>query len=57
MVLTITKAYYIVWYFMHLKEEGKIFTWSITIPLYILIPYLAFIVLVESDYINSVLFN
>lgn len=47
-ILTVLKAYYIVWYFMHVKHETKAFRRALTIPLYILIPYLLFILLVEG---------
>lgn len=51
-VLTLVKAYYIVWYFMHVKFEAKGFRRSLTLPLYILIPYLTAILLVEGGLIS-----
>lgn len=54
-ILTIVKAYYIAWDFMHLRDEKRSFTSSIVLPLLILIPYLAFILLVEGDYIYNVM--
>ncbi len=54
-VLTIVKAYYIAWDFMHLRDEKGGFTSSIVLPLLILIPYLAFILLVEGNYIYDVM--
>ncbi|WP_340065102.1 cytochrome C oxidase subunit IV family protein [Ascidiimonas aurantiaca] len=52
-ILTIVKAYYIAWDFMHLRDEKPTFTWTIVLPLLILIPYLAFILLVEGSYIHD----
>ena len=45
-ILTLVKAYYIAWDFMHLRDEKRSFTSSIVLPLLILIPYLMFILLV-----------
>ena len=53
-ILTIVKAYYITWDFMHVRDEKPSFKWSIVIPLLILIPYLTFILLVEGNYIYNV---
>ncbi|WP_320815443.1 cytochrome C oxidase subunit IV family protein [Flavobacterium sp.] len=53
-ILTIVKAYYIVWAFMHLEGETKGLRWSIVAPLVFLILYLCFILLVEGDYIHEV---
>ena len=53
-ILTLVKAYYIAWAFMHLEGEKGSFRWSIVLPLLILIPYLAFILLVEGNYIHDV---
>jgi cytochrome c oxidase subunit IV len=44
-VLTIVKAYYIVFAFMHLGHERKNLKWSILLPVWVLIPYLLFILL------------
>ncbi|XLS29820.1 cytochrome C oxidase subunit IV family protein [Flavobacteriaceae bacterium M23B6Z8] len=54
-ILTLVKAYYIAWDFMHLRDEKPSFTWTIVLPLLVLIPYLAFILLVEGDYIYDVM--
>jgi cytochrome c oxidase subunit 4 len=51
LILTIVKAYYIVWYFMHLGDENKSFKYSIVLPLVILIPYLATLLMIEGDYV------
>ncbi|SFU57494.1 Cytochrome C oxidase subunit IV [Pustulibacterium marinum] len=56
-ILTIVKAYYIAWDFMHLRDEKPSFKYSLVIPLVILIPYLAFILLTEGDYIFEVYQN
>lgn len=53
-ILTLVKAYYIAWAFMHLEGEKGSFRWSIVLPLLILIPYLMFILLVEGNYIHDV---
>lgn len=54
-VLTLLKAYYIVAEFMHLKFERSNLVWTIALPVLILIPYLAFILLTEGAYMNALL--
>jgi cytochrome c oxidase subunit IV len=54
-ILTIVKAYYIAWDFMHIRDETSGLKNSIVLPLVILIPYLAFILLLEADYIFDVM--
>jgi len=54
-ILTLVKAYYIVLYFMHFKDEQKNMRWSLALPSLILIPYLIFILLVEASYVNGIL--
>jgi len=49
-ILTIVKAYYIVYSFMHLGSEKKHLKWSIILPVWVLIPYLLFILLTEAFY-------
>ena len=49
-VLTLVKAGYIVLVFMHLGFERTTFKWTILIPVFILIPYLLFILLSEGGY-------
>ncbi len=53
-VLTLVKAYYIAWDFMHLRDEKsglrRVIVWT---PVF-LIAYLSFILLVEADYIYEV---
>lgn len=55
LILTIVKAYYIVWYFMHLGDEKKNFKYSIVLPLIILIPYLAALLIIEGGYVHDTL--
>ena len=54
-ILTLVKAYYIAWDFMHIRDEKNGFKNAIVLPLIILIPYLAFILLIEADYIFEVM--
>lgn len=53
-LLTIYKAYYIVWAFMHLEGETSSLRNAIVAPLIILILYIMFIFLLEGDYIYGV---
>ena len=54
-ILTIVKAYYIAWDFMHIRDEKGSLKGSIVLPLVVLIPYLCFILLLEADYIFDVM--
>ena len=54
-ILTIVKAYYIAWDFMHIRDERGGLKNAIVLPLVILIPYLAFILLLQADYIFDVM--
>ena len=56
-ILTIWKAYYIMWAFMHLEGEKASLRWSIVGTLIFLIVYLVFILLIEGDYIYEVFQN
>ena len=56
-ILTVVKAYGIMWAFMHLEAETAALRWSIVAPLVFLILYLVFILLVEADYIFGVFKN
>ena len=56
-ILTLVKAYYIAWDFMHLREEKSGLQASIVITLIFLIAYLAFILLVEGNYIYDVIYE
>lgn len=53
-ILTVVKAYYIMWAFMHLEGEKASLRWSIVAPLVFLIIYLVFILLVEGNYVYDV---
>lgn len=53
-ILTIVKAYYIVWAFMHMEGEKSSLRWAVVSTLVFLIIYLFFILLVEADYIFAV---
>ncbi|MFL9843103.1 cytochrome C oxidase subunit IV family protein [Flavobacterium rhizosphaerae] len=53
-ILTIFKAYYIMWAFMHLEGEKSSLRWTIVAPLIFLILYLVFILLIEGNYIFEV---
>ena len=53
-ILTVVKAYYITWAFMHMEGEKKWFRRSIVWTVTFLILYLSFILLVEGDYVYEV---
>lgn len=53
-ILTIVKAYYITWAFMHMEGEKKWFRRSIVWTVTFLIFYLCFILLVEGDYVYEI---
>ncbi len=53
-ILTIFKAYYIVWAFMHMEGEKSSLRWAVVAPVIFLVLYLLFILLVEGDYIFEV---
>lgn len=54
-VLTIWKAYYITWAFMHMEGETKGLRRSIVWTAAFLIVYLVFILLTEGDYVHEVM--
>ena len=56
-IMTIVKAYYITWYFMHVRDEKPFLKNTIILPLLILIPFLLFILLWEGSYIFEVMFD
>lgn len=56
-ILTVVKAYYIVWAFMHMEGEKASLRWSVVGTLTFLILYLIFILLVEGDYVYGVFAN
>ncbi|HEX9980405.1 MAG TPA: cytochrome C oxidase subunit IV family protein [Flavobacterium sp.] len=53
-ILTLVKAYYIVWAFMHMEGETASLRWSVVSSVIFLILYLFFILLVEANYIYEV---
>ena len=54
-ILTVYKAYYITWAFMHMDGEKKWFRRSVVWTGVFLILYLSFIVLLEGDYIYDIM--
>jgi cytochrome c oxidase subunit 4 len=56
-ILTIFKAYYIVWAFMHMEGEKKSLRSAVVAPVIFLIIYLLFILLTEAIYIFEVFKN
>jgi cytochrome c oxidase subunit 4 len=55
--LTVYKAYWIMWAFMHLEGEALALRWAVVGTLVFLIIYLVFILLVEADYIFEIFKN
>ena len=53
-ILTIFKAYYIVWAFMHMEGERSSLKWAVVATVIFLVLYLLFILLVEADYIYGI---
>jgi len=53
-ILTLCKAYYIVMTFMHLGHETKPLQMSIIAPMFVLVPYLLFILLSEASYHGAI---
>lgn len=56
-ILTIVKAYYITWDFMHMRDEVKALRRMVVWTAIFLICYLIFILLQEGGYIESVYTN
>ena len=56
-ILTLIKAYYITWDFMHMRDEKFGLQMSVVITLVFLIGYAAFIFLVEGNYIYDVMYE
>jgi cytochrome c oxidase subunit IV len=56
-ILTLVKAYYIVYAFMHMEGETKTLRSAVIAPLIFLVIYLLFILLTEADYIFEVFKN
>lgn len=55
LVLTLVKAYYITWFFMHMVDETKSLRRSVVWTAVFLIIYLATLLLIEGSYIHDVL--
>jgi len=55
LVLTVVKAYYITWFFMHMADEKKNLRRAVVWTSVFLIIYLATLLLIEGSYINDVL--
>ncbi|WP_298222144.1 cytochrome C oxidase subunit IV family protein [Flavobacterium sp.] len=53
-ILTLFKAYYIVWAFMHMEGEKSSLRWAVVSPVIFLVIYLLFILLIEANYIFEV---
>lgn len=53
-ILTLVKAYYIAWDFMHLRDEKTALRRAIVWTPIFLVMYLVFILLVEADYIYNI---
>ena len=56
-ILTLVKAYYITWDFMHMRDEKFGLQVSVVITLIFLIAYAAFIFLVEGSYIYDIMYE
>ncbi|MEA1784624.1 cytochrome C oxidase subunit IV family protein [Arenibacter sp. GZD96] len=54
-ILTLVKAYYIAWDFMHLRDEKSSLRRSIVWTPIFLVFYLIFILLFEADYIHNIM--
>ncbi|MCD8414189.1 cytochrome C oxidase subunit IV family protein [Tenacibaculum dicentrarchi] len=54
-ILTLVKAYYIAWAFMHLEGEKTWFRRSIVWTAVFLVSYLLFIILIEGNYLYETL--
>ena len=48
-ILTIVKAYYIIWYFMHVKYEYGNLRVALVAPIVVFVAFLVFILLYEAD--------
>ena len=53
-ILTLVKAYYITWDFMHMRDEKPALRRSVVWTPIFLVSYLIFILLFEADYIYNV---
>lgn len=55
LVLTLVKAYYITWFFMHMVDEKKSLRRAVVWTAVFLIGYLAALLLIEGGYISDIL--
>lgn len=55
LILTLIKAYYITWFFMHMADEKKSLRRAVVWTAVFLIIYLATLLLIEGSYINDIL--
>ncbi|WP_333600315.1 cytochrome C oxidase subunit IV family protein [Flavobacterium sp.] len=53
-ILTLYKAYYIVWAFMHMEGEKSSLRWAVVATVIFLVLYLLFILLTEATYVYGV---
>ncbi len=56
-ILTLVKAYFIVWAFMHMEGEKPTLRWAVVGTVIFLVLYLLFILLVEGNYVYGVFKN
>lgn len=56
-ILTIVKAYYIMWAFMHLEGETAALRWSVVGVLGFLVCYIIVLFLIEANYVFDVFNN
>ncbi|CAM4062757.1 cytochrome C oxidase subunit IV [Flavobacterium branchiophilum NBRC 15030 = ATCC 35035] len=56
-ILTLVKAYYIVWAFMHMEGEKSSFRWAVVAPVVFLVIYIVALYLIEANYIFEVFKN
>ena len=56
-VLTIVKAYYITWDFMHMRDETSTLRRSVVWSFVFLALYLAVLLLIEADYVYEMMRN
>jgi len=54
LTLTLVKAYYIVWFFMHMADEKKSFRVAVVWTVLFLIFYLATLLLIEGGHLEAI---
>lgn len=55
LILTVVKAYYITWFFMHMADEKKSLRRAVVWTSVFLIIFLATLLLIEGSYLNDIL--